>query len=70
MPLFGHGVKCFLHTVVTEVHIARHLYHGAGFALRTAADVTDLLVFVFRGVGWGLGCVFLFQGLGLLFFFV
>ena len=38
------GIKCFLHTIVAQIHIARHGDHGAGLALRPAAHIADLLI--------------------------
>ena len=42
-----HGIKCFLHTVMAEIHAAGHGYHGAGLALRPPAHVTHLFIAVF-----------------------
>ena len=41
-----HRIKSFLHAIMTQVHSPGHGYHGTGLALRPAAHIADLLIFV------------------------
>ena len=43
---FGNRIKCFLHTLMAEIHPARHRDHLSRLALRAAADVADFLVII------------------------
>lgn len=40
-----HGIKCFLHTVLTNADIILDMYHLSRNTLRSAADVTDIFIF-------------------------
>ena len=42
--LLGHGVKAFLHTIITDMYIVRKLDHFACLALRTMTEKTEFLI--------------------------
>ena len=52
----GNRVKCFLHTLMAEIHPARHRDHLSRLALRAAADVADFLVII-RMICTGFICI-------------
>ena len=47
IKLLIHGIKTLLHTVCTDMYVIRKLDHRACLALRSAAEETEFLSFIF-----------------------